>query len=188
MSLLAGAILLEGTISELPGVTERVLGEAEFNRLYETESRNLWRYIARMTGDAALADDVFQKTFFRFLRSQPRAGNEGHLRALLFRIASNLVIDHWRKQKRERSWFSSAPEPAAMPGTDFGRDVRRLLNLMKPRERALLWMAHAEEMPHDEIAGALGVGEKSVKVLLFRARKRFAEVLRKNGITGEVLS
>ena len=187
----ANAMLLQTTIPEIAAAAERSrsINEAEFARLYEAHSAGLWRYIARMTGDAALADDLFQKTFFRFLRNDPPAGDEAHLRALLYRIATNLVIDHWRHQKREREWLAMAPEPAAPPReADFGRDVRRLLGGMKPQDRALLWMAHAEEMSHAEISQALGVGEKSVRVLLFRARKKFAEVLRNHGITAEVLS
>lgn len=186
-----GDMFLQTTVSEIAGAPERAgsISEAEFNRFYEVNSGDLWRYIARMTGDSTLADDVFQKAFFRFLRSNPPAGDTGHLRALLYRIATNLVIDHWRHQKREREWFSMAPAPNAAPReADFGRDVRRLLSGMKPQERALLWMAHAEEMSHAEIGEALGVGEKSVKVLLFRARKKFADVLRNHGITAEVLS
>lgn len=163
------------------------LSESEFNRLYEANSGDLWRYIARMTGDATLADDLFQKTFFRFLRSNPIIETEAHVRALLFRIATNLVIDHWRQRKRERQWFSTVEPVAVRTEPGFTRDVRRLLGLMKPQQRALLWLAHAEERTHEEIAEMLGLGEKSVRVLLFRARKRFAELLRKHGITAEVL-
>lgn len=159
------------------------ISENEFNRLYEATSGDLWRYIARMTGDATLADDIFQKTFFRFLRSNPTIESEVHVRALLFRIATNLVIDHWRQQKRERQWFSTVEPIAFRPDPGFTRDVRRLLGQMKPQQRALLWLAHAEERTHEEIAEMLGVGERSVRVLLFRARKRFAELLCKHGIT-----
>lgn len=162
--------------------------EADFNRFYQDFAEDLWRYLARLTGDSTLADDLFQKTFFRFLRSGVSAGEETRFRALLFRIAINLVIDHWRQQKRERQWrLRNPPEISGGVQREFGRDVRRLLGQIKPRERALLWLAHVEEMSHREIAETVGVGEKSVRVLLFRARKRFAALLRKNGITAEVL-
>lgn len=165
------------------------LSEAEFSRVYQDCADDLWRYIARLTGDSTLSDDLFQKTFFQFLRSGMTAGAETRYRPLLFRIATNLVIDHWRQQKRERHWrLSVAPETNSAPPREFRRDVRRLLERIKPRERALLWMAHVEEMSHREIAEAVGVTEKSVRVLLFRARRRFAALLRKNGITAEVLS
>ena len=51
--------------------------------------------------------------------------------------------------------------------------------------RALLWLAHVEGSSHDEIADAIGVKAKSVRVLLFRARKRLAEILTKHGMGPE---
>jgi RNA polymerase sigma factor (sigma-70 family) len=60
--------------------------------------------------------------------------------------------------------------------------MTRVFNELKPRERALLWLAHVEEADHEDIAEAVGVKVKSVKVLLFRARKRLGELLRKRGL------
>jgi len=48
---------------------------------------------------------------------------------------------------------------------------------LKPRERALLWLAYVEEDTHEEIADALGVKRGSVKVLLSRARARLRDLL-----------
>jgi RNA polymerase sigma-70 factor (ECF subfamily) len=60
--------------------------------------------------------------------------------------------------------------------------VERCLRELKPRERALLWLAHVEGADHREIAAVLGVAEPSVRVLLFRARRRLAAVLEKRGL------
>jgi len=59
---------------------------------------------------------------------------------------------------------------------------------LKPRERALLWLAYAEGMDHREIGRALGLSRGSIKVLLFRARRRLGGVLDRMGIGPEVLS
>jgi RNA polymerase sigma-70 factor (ECF subfamily) len=48
---------------------------------------------------------------------------------------------------------------------------------MKPRERAMLWLAYAEGASHEEIAGAIGVQTGSMKALLFRARRKLAALL-----------
>ena len=56
-------------------------------------------------------------------------------------------------------------------------DVGRALQSLKPRERAMLWLAYAEGSSHQEIATALGVKTASVKLLLFRARRRLAGLL-----------
>lgn len=59
--------------------------------------------------------------------------------------------------------------------------LTRVFAELTPRERALLWLAHVEESDHEEIGAALGVKTKSVKVLLFRARKRLSGLLSKRG-------
>jgi RNA polymerase sigma-70 factor (ECF subfamily) len=48
---------------------------------------------------------------------------------------------------------------------------------LKPRERAMLWLAYAEGASHREIAEVLGLGEGSMKTLLFRARRKLAMLL-----------
>ncbi len=64
-------------------------------------------------------------------------------------------------------------------GTDADRrtDVNRALAQLRPRDRSMLWLAYAEGASHDEIAGVIGVRPSSMKLLLFRARRRMAKVL-----------
>jgi DNA-directed RNA polymerase specialized sigma24 family protein len=47
----------------------------------------------------------------------------------------------------------------------------------------LLWLAYVEGCAHDEIAGTLDLSEKSVRVLLFRARRNLERILRQNGLS-----
>jgi RNA polymerase sigma-70 factor (ECF subfamily) len=51
------------------------------------------------------------------------------------------------------------------------------MSLLKPREREMLWLAYAEGASHREIAGMLGMRPASIKLLLFRARRRLAALL-----------
>jgi RNA polymerase sigma-70 factor (ECF subfamily) len=57
-------------------------------------------------------------------------------------------------------------------------DLARSMARLKPRERELLWLAYAQGSSHREIAEALGLKTGSVKLLLFRARRRLAALLR----------
>lgn len=167
---------------------EKPMDEARFERFYRTTARELWSYIFRLTGDASAADDLLQKTFFRFIRSNPAIDSDEHMRRYLFRTATNLAFDHFRETKRDRERTGEMPEnvAAARDRGELRHDMTRIFGELKPRERALLWLAHVEEADHNEISEALGVKSKSVRVLLFRARKRLAEVLAQNGIGPEV--
>ncbi|HEV8657095.1 MAG TPA: RNA polymerase sigma factor [Thermoanaerobaculia bacterium] len=167
---------------------KRPMDEAKFEAFYRKTAGRIWSYIFRMTGNAATADDLLQKTFFRFLRSNPAIVSDDHLRHYIFKTATNLVFDHFRETKRHRE--AIVDEPAiteSRAGRDELRhDMMRAFAELKPQERALLWLAHVEGSSHEEIADALDVKEKSVKVMLFRARKRLAAILTKRGLGPEI--
>lgn len=164
------------------------MNEAQFDALYRKTAGSLWSYIFRLTGDAAAADDLLQKTFLRVLRANPQWESDDHARRYAFRTATNLVLDHFREAKRDRVKLDSLiPRTSTIDrGGDLRHDVGRLFNELKPRERALLWLAHVEEADHDEIGEALGLKSKSVRVLLFRARNRLGELLSRAGLAPEV--
>lgn len=167
---------------------QRPMNEAQFEAFYRKTAGSLWSYIYRMTGDPATADDLLQKTFLGFLRANPAFESDEHARRYAFRAATNLALDHFREAKRDRLRLD-ALTPRKTSIVDRGElryDLSRLFEELKPRERALLWLAHVEEAGHDEIGEALGVKSGSVRVLLFRARKRMAELLSKAGIGPEV--
>ena len=111
------------------------------------------------------------------------------MRRYLFRTATTVALDHFRETKR-RAERESMSEPISKTAntSDLRFDMLRAFSELKPQERALLWLAHVEESDHESISEALGVKPKSVKVLLFRARKKLAELLTRRGIGPEVLS
>ena len=161
----------------------RRMDEAAFEAFYRRTSSSLWAYIQRLTGDRAAADDLLQKTYFRFLRANPVFADDEHARRWIYRTATNLVFDHFRETKRDRERQSAfVRDDSRSDSSELRHDMMRIFGELKPRERALLWLAHVEESDHEEIGEALGVKAKSVKVLLFRARKRLAELLTKRGL------
>ncbi len=164
------------------------LSEAEFEAFYRRSSRALWAYLQRMTGDAGAADDLSQKAFMQLLRTPLHSRGEGQIRGLLYRTATNLAIDEIRRRKRESDgWLGFIGPRPHQETADVRRDVGRAFAKLKPKERALLWLAHVEGFDHKEIAPILGVEAASVKVLLFRARKRLASELTTMGLGPEVL-
>jgi RNA polymerase sigma-70 factor (ECF subfamily) len=176
---------LAGSGSRAP---QEPMDEARFEIFYRRTAGGLWAYLHRLSGDAATADDLLQKAYFRILRANPAVADDDHLRRYLYRTATNLALDHFRETKRERGGSIAREVPIARSdGTELSHDVQRVFAELKPRERALLWLAHVEGSDHDEIGTALGLKSKSVRVLLFRARKRLGELLQKKGIGPEVM-
>ena len=158
------------------------MNEAQFEAFYRSIAGSVWSYIHRMTGDPSLADDLLQKTFFRFLRSNPELENEEHLRRYVFKTATNLVFDHFRDTKKQRTINENVMPSMRPERNELRYDMERVFQQLKPQERVLLWLAHVEGASHAEIATAIGAKEKSIKVMLFRARKRLGDMLSKKGL------
>jgi len=165
------------------------MGEQEFRLFYEQTARRLWAYARRLCGDSALADDLVQESYYRFLQAKLNSSEEAYRRNYLFRIATNLARDQFRRAK----WQSGSPPPETAANEHHGHesglrsDVGHVLETMKPRERTLLWLAYVEGASHREIAAATGAKEASIRPMLFRARRKMAGLLRKRGLGTDAL-
>jgi RNA polymerase sigma-70 factor (ECF subfamily) len=159
------------------------MDEEAFRAFYDRTARLLWAYLSRISGNAATADDLLQETYYRFLRARVPHESDAHRRHYLFRIATNLVHDS--RRRRAASPDPDGRECAELPApgdeaasaqqrTDLGRAMARL----RPRERELLWLAYVHGSTHREIGDTLGLKTGSIKLLLFRARRRLANLLR----------
>jgi len=162
-----------------------------FAAFYQRSARPLWAYLVRVSADVALAEDLMQESYVRFLcaANAPALASDGEAaaRLYLFRIATNLLRDHWRRP-RAASIEELPEESFAARGSSAQSDSQILLDpalrQMKPRERQLLWLAHAEGYSHREIARVMGLAAPSVRLLLFRARRKIAALLRPQAPTG----
>ena len=161
------------------------MDEERFCAFYERTSRPLWCYLARVTGDRAAADDLVQETYYRLLRTKLPAMGEAQLKSYLYRTATNLLRDDWRKTRREPTVISGDDAPEAIaPRTNTAEqvehrsDLAQAMQSLKPRERELLWLAYVEGSSHEEIAAVSGLRQNSIRPLLFRARQKLAAVLR----------
>jgi RNA polymerase sigma-70 factor (ECF subfamily) len=155
-----------------------VMDEETFRAFYDRTARPLWAYLARATGDVQIADDLLQETYYRFVRARHACDTDAHRRHYLFKIAINLVRDCRRRPRLDcvpLDGSESAGAPAGAAGSD--RDVAAALARLRPRDRDLLWLAYAYGSSHAQIAETLGVKVASVKLLLFRARRRLAGLL-----------
>ncbi len=156
--------------------------EAAFRRVYERTAPRLRAYLHLAVRDSALADDVLQEAYYRLLRADMSDAAIGKVRSYLYKTVRTLVADHGRRVGRERRhrqrWSSPVSES---PRHDLTLDMERLFARLSEREQMLLWLAHVEGASHREIAGSMGIGENSVRVLLYRARRRLAGILEGHG-------
>lgn len=159
------------------------MSHAEFEAFYARTSGKLHGYLCRLSRDPATADDVLQEAYIRLINAPTRLSNELPLKAYLYRTATNILRDRWRRLQREREWWELSDFSEAV-NQDFNLplDVNAVLEKLSRQERAVLWLAHVEELSHKEIGLVLGVKEKSVRVIVFRAREKAKDLLERAGI------
>ena len=157
-----------------------MLTEHAFGEFYQRHARAVWTYVYRSTNDAADADDLVQEAFLRLLQADIAPADDEGLRRYVFRVAGNLMADRWRKRAREKRHDVALTEQTDIAPRDL--DVARTFAELKPRERALLWLAYVEGGSHADIAESLRLGRASVKVMLSRARGRLRDLLKARGL------
>jgi RNA polymerase sigma-70 factor (ECF subfamily) len=130
-----------------------------------------------------LADDLLQESYLRFVRAGFEGEGDAHRKNYLFRIATNLVRDHFRRRRPE---VELVPERDAVahhePASHLRSDVGRALAELSANDRQMLWLAYAEGASHREIASVLGLRTASIRSMLFRARRRLVEKLTEGGL------
>ena len=187
----AGSRILDAAmdITPIPATLEAAdssapaMDEQSFRLFYERTSRQLQAYLVAATSSPTVAEDLLQESYFRLIRSDVRVNDDNHRKNYLFRIATNLLKDRYRRRR-----FETAELVETRDSTDHEADVQRRTDVARvlceltPRERQLLWLAYVEGMSHHEIAAAVGLKSDSIRPLLFRARRRIAEVLRGKGM------
>lgn len=142
------------------------------------------RYLTRYTGDADLAEDLVQETFWRLARRPLGAPN--HVKGWLFRVATNLAKDA-RKTSQRRGELArlagveSSTKPPADPAqllerAELRRQLRAALDGLSHKERTAL-LLREEGFAHREIAAAVGTTTGSVGTLVARALVKLSRLL-----------
>src|SRR5579872_108221 len=173
----------------IPNVEARLISRIDepsmdsdaFAGFYQRSAAGLRAYLARVSGNSTLADDLMQESYLRFLCATRPEGGEVNYRRYLYRIATNLLRDHWRRPGA--ACIEDVPEQflAArdrLSSIDSQAMLEPALARMRPRERQLLWLAHAEGYSHREISEITGLSAAGIRLLLFRARRKIARLLR----------
>ena len=130
-----------------------------FERFYLTHRDEVLGYLRRLLGQRA--EDAWQETFLRALRSYDRLQHGRHLRAWVFTIATNVAMDDLRKKKPVE--LVDGNEPAVELHRDAYRELEHLTNDLPPTERAAVVLRYGYDLPYEQIADALGSSEDAAR-------------------------
>ena len=177
--MVAGLTLRSLTMAE--SRTGEQIAQPEFEAFYLRTARMLHGYLCRLSRDSATADETLQEAYIRMINA-PRMEEEAR-KAYLYRTATNLLRDRWRKEKVERRfWETEDFSESIHENVGLSLDVSSLFEKLSAVDRAVLWLAHVEQLSHREVAAILELKEKSIKVMLFRARERARKLFVEAGL------
>lgn len=146
----------------------------DFPPFFRDTAPVLLAYLRRLGATQSLAEDVAQDAFAALVATGGLHWARDHARAFMYRVATNGYVDACRRQRREVGWDAVPDAPDQSPGPQSeGLDAMPAWHRLSARQRQLLWLAYAEGFTHAEIASICRLGERSVRVLLFRARAAF---------------
>ncbi len=160
--------------------------ETAFKELFDRYQSRLYNFILRTVGEDMTAEDVFQDTFMRIAQRASTFHPRARAVTWIYRIAYNLSIDYFRRNKRMSDFeevTEELPDSSAEPfDTAVIHSQRGILedalNLLKPPHRAVVMLSVIEERSHQEIADMLGVPVGTVKSRLHYALRKLEKVLR----------
>jgi RNA polymerase sigma-70 factor (ECF subfamily) len=171
--------------------------EAAFSYLAEKYHRPIIHFLFRMVRNQAIAEELAQEVFLRVYRSRASYRAEAKFTTWLYRIATNLAVNHARDTRHERvvqSVYLDAPEEQSGAKPDVADDepsaeqsllraermkaIRAHVMALPERQRMAVVMHKYQGMDYREIGEALKLSESAIKSLLFRAYQTLRERLK----------
>jgi RNA polymerase sigma-70 factor (ECF subfamily) len=171
--------------------------EASFNFLVEKHHRSMIRFLYRMVRNQAVAEELAQEVFLRVYRARDSYRAEARFTTWLYRIATNLAVNHARDTKNERSAqtiYLDAPDEETGTTPDVADDepsaeqqlmtkermaaIRSHVMALPERQRMAVLMHKYEGMDYRQIGDVLKLSESATKSLLFRAYQTLRDKLK----------
>ena len=156
--------------------------------LYSANRRDLYTYLSRMSGDADLALDLLQESFHNYFEHYRGKEMPDDLssRRILFRIARNLFINHFRSKASqtthlEEQYLEAAPAQNAGPDLTFA--IQKLIQGLPEKERTAIVMRYLESMRLEDIGAVLGLSVSAVSRLVSKSEKMLEWGAKKAGIS-----
>lgn len=161
-----------------------------FGQLYDIHFDRIYAYIYRKTSDRQLAEDLTSDTFMKALAGIKSYTYTGQpFVAWLYRIASNLVTDHYRSRRvtapldegLQLPATGPTPEEAALQ-LDGQMMVARAIQTLSPDQQDVVLLRFSSGLKLKEIADVVGKTEGAVKALMFRALGGLRGKLQESGV------
>ncbi len=154
--------------------------EAAFAELYARHSQRIYLYCRRVLGENVRAEDLFQETFLRFLKTADARRSIQNVPAYLLRIARNLCLDAKKDAKTIKVEFQELRFPvvdSALERKELARLIAMALDLLPDEHREAFVLQAYDGMSYNEIAAIVGVPLTTIRNRIVRAKKKIRDIL-----------
>ncbi len=165
--------------------------ETAFDQIVRLYADRIYNYVRRMVGNPQDAEDITQEVFIRAYQGLPSFDGRASFSTWLYRIATNLCIDHRRRQSRrvqtvpyhrdesdeeDGDWeFPDTSQPSALDmllTRELQAVVDEAIDALSPKLKTVLLLYDVEGLSYEQIAQALRIPMGTVKSRLFAAREQ----------------
>lgn len=167
-----------------------------WEELVRRHTRRVYNLCYRFTGNGAAAEDLSQEVFMRVYRTLPSYQSaQGAFATWLTSVTRNLLVDHYRRTRRDRltdsidamPQFEERPSPARAPdswaqATELSAHVQQALARLSPELREAVILRDLQGLDYAEIRVVLQVPEGTVKSRINRGRIELARILEETGV------
>ena len=153
------------------------------NEIWEDFSNVLRGFIFGQVRDEVMTDDILQEVFIKIIDNIDKLKDKTKLRAWLYQITRNAIIDHYRHHKKEVSMpeilenVTDEPEVEAQFSEDLGPCIRDLMERLPDKYKVAIELTEFEGLTQKEMGGRLGLSLAGAKSRAQRARKKLRQLL-----------
>ena len=159
----------------------------DFWEIYDRYYAPVKKYVAAMTRDDWVADDLVQEVFLKVQRKFETLNDQAKFKPWIYRIARNQCFDHFRRASASREDQTGQVQGVdgiqpslvqlQLERREMSRCVQNKIDLLPDSKREVIILFDTMGLSHQEVSDILGIRIGAVKVRLHRARKALKEIL-----------
>jgi RNA polymerase sigma-70 factor (ECF subfamily) len=160
------------------------LEPAALSEIYDGYAGKIYSYIYHRTGDSAAAEDLTGDVFVRMLEAvQSDRAWTTSLQGWLYRIAHNLVVDHFRRQSKrdgpelDERWMAAEEAANTFEGLFSSNQLRIAMRFLTEEQRQVVVLKFGEGLSNAEIAEVMGKTEGAIKALQHRGLEAMRRIV-----------
>ena len=156
-----------------------------FESLFRRYQSDVYRWIVRIVRDPAAAEDLTVEAFWRVHKAHETFHPDGNCVGWLRRIATNVALDHLRRQRPDVTLPDDIPaerQPDSAVQGETRVALRKAFAELPPRLRIVVQLGLVEDEPYKDIAESLGISLAAVKLRMFRGVRLLRKKLERGGV------